>query len=145
MISYEIRRDERLEDMEQFWDERGLTETEASLAPEASVTSLASLGPVLGQQTPAQTLADAVITQAFRDLAVTDKRINKKSYETAREFLLGETVETAEARQMYCEVLGLDPAYIERMARDLLLQGLGRPHEAPTTKKAKTTISRRAA
>lgn len=77
------------------------------------------------QRGPAYRLADAVLTQAFRDLKSCANANNKATactYESAREFLLGETPDAHLARMMYCDVLDMDPAFVERMALSVIQQ-----------------------
>lgn len=68
---------------------------------------------------PARRVADAVLTQAFRDLhnhANARSKRKQRYYDSAKDFLLGESPEGLEARTFYCDTLGVTPAYVERMA-----------------------------
>lgn len=76
--------------------------------------------PPVAYPSPVKRLADAVITQAFRDLVRTDKSADGSVHESARAFLLGETAEGSRARVTYCEILALNPLFIERMANQAL-------------------------
>lgn len=77
---------------------------------------------------PTQRLADAVLTQAFRDLKSAPENADDETAGTflsAKEFLLGETEDALLARTMFCDALDMDPEYVERMAHAVI------GHEGP--------------
>lgn len=82
-----------------------------------------------GDWSPAQALADAVITQAFRDLnnfACSTRQREVKIFDSAKAFLKGETPEGRTARKAYFDTIGLNPEYGERMADAVIAQALQR-------------------
>jgi hypothetical protein len=99
------------------------------------------------ERSPMQSLADAVLTQAFRDLAGTDHKVTPKTYETARDFLLGESPEGRIFRADYCDAMGIDPEYVERMAMQVIELKLdkGNPEYKKTDKKSQAKGKREVA
>lgn len=108
-------------DMENLW---GASVSDAIEGTDGQVEPMKTFASFGGRHRgPTQRLADAVLTQAFRDLKTLSGSSNEgiaRTWESAKAFLLGETPEGRRARTTFCDVLDMDPAFIERMANAVI-------------------------
>lgn len=74
---------------------------------------------------PARRVADAILTQAIWDLkslAGSTEGEELKAYHSAKLFLTSNDTEPKVLRDIYCDWVGLDPAYIQSVALQIIEQ-----------------------